>query len=89
MTSRLFLRKEEYLAAKGALLVSLIAEFPIGTAVVYRLRGSAPEQIGEVVGYAVARPGFLRVKLARARHDRGEDNRYITSMPFTKIVRKV
>ena len=86
--SKLGERFRDLQSAKAALVDELSRTFPFGSRVVYRLRETAPEQIGEVVGYVIERPGFLRIKLARARFDRGEENRFITSLPFTKIVGK-
>jgi hypothetical protein len=53
--------------------------------VIYRLRDGVPTQIGEVVGHIGGPDGKMRVKLAEARS--GGD-RYVTSLPFTKIIGK-
>lgn len=73
--------------AETALLDELQRVYPVGAQVVYRLRAGVPEQTGEIVGHIVGREGRMRVRLSPSRNDSGDRDRYITTLPASKIVR--
>lgn len=94
MTTKISRRVAAVAKAVAALIAELKREYPEGTKVIYRLRGGAdahryPEQQGTVVGHTD--DGRLRVELAQSRGAKatGLDRLYVTSLPASKIIRKV
>lgn len=80
------------IAAEKSVLDELKKQYPVGTKVLYRLRGGKdahkyPFQEGKVVGHIGGREGRLRVELAQSRNSKntGHDRRYVTSVPLAKI----
>ena len=81
--------------AEKSVLNELKKQYPVGTKVVYKLRGGKDalcyqEQEGKVVGHIGGLEGRLRVELAQSRSAKytGHTRRYVTSMPIFKIIRR-
>lgn len=84
--SKISERVAALILAERLLLVELQRIFPVGSIVEYRIKAGARIQEGEIIGHVGGREARLKIRLARARYDRGEDNRYETSIPLRKIL---